>query len=66
MSWMWIGGPVGDWYELPDGKWRYDPSAPSATPEVTAILPSVSPTPEADVDPDQMPPEDQHATGDEP
>lgn len=36
--------PVGDWYEQPDGTWRYDRAAPTPgpAPEVTSILPVVA------------------------
>lgn len=36
---------MGDWYELPDGGWRYEPSAPDPDQSVTSMVPIVKPTP---------------------
>lgn len=63
---------MGNWYEAPDGKWIYseDPLSDGANLAVTHVLNAVTyPDPGilsrtgSDVDPESMPPEDQHAHG---
>lgn len=65
-------GPVGDWNEDRNGKWIWDPAAPTPgqDPAVTQLLNIVTypathtpSTNGSDVDPTLMPPEDQHQHG---
>jgi hypothetical protein len=67
MAYVWLTrhqeAAVGVWNPIPDPPyWKYDEDAPDADPTVTQMLPVVGYQP-ADVDPNVMPPEDQHQHG---
>jgi hypothetical protein len=70
MAFIWLGSTrhqeaaVGQWVEDPNepSGWRWDHTSPAGDPTVTQMLPVVGYQP-ADVDPNLMPPEDQHQHG---
>lgn len=55
---------MGDWFLGADGQWAYDAKAPSLgqNPALTHILNAVTPS-LGEIDPNQMPPEEQHHHG---